>query len=241
MKGVSQDQNPPTLRVDLHRQWGSVEPFGKTGQRIDFTPERIAIITRETTVAERRNPRDSFAGHDMRTSWDVLHHAYFSGCALWTYMTTPFLLVMDGFQVREIEPWREGIEIRRGLRATFPATIASHCVEQDFYFGPDMLMRRHDYKVEIAGNFAVVVAKQGRSSWRCRRRPRRALRSARSRGLLRCDACRAVLQALDHPSPGWPRRLAFPIDCEHGQRQSSRRRLFNRKLDQPPSGVEWHA
>ena len=92
----------------------------------------------------------------MRTHWDPLHRAYFNGYALWTCLTTPFLLAMEGFQVREIEPWREGAEIWRGLRATFPAAIASHSTEQDFYFGPDMLIRRHDYSVEIAGNFQAA-------------------------------------------------------------------------------------
>ena len=42
------------------------------------------------------------------------------------------------------------------MRATFPAAIASHSTEQDFYFGPDMLIRRHDYSVEIAGNFPAA-------------------------------------------------------------------------------------
>lgn len=92
----------------------------------------------------------------MRTSWDPLHRAYFNGYALWTYLTTPFLLAMDGFEASEIEPWREGTEVWRGLRATFPASIASHSAEQDFYFGPDMLIRRHDYRVEIAGNFPAA-------------------------------------------------------------------------------------
>ncbi|XSC43415.1 hypothetical protein ACF1BQ_036415 [Bradyrhizobium sp. RDT10] len=92
----------------------------------------------------------------MRTSWDPLQRAYFNGYALWTYLTTPFLLTMDGFKVREIEPWREGAETWRGLRATFPPEIASHSTEQDFYFGPDMLIRRHDYRVEIAGSFPAA-------------------------------------------------------------------------------------
>jgi hypothetical protein len=157
LKGVVQDQSPRTMRVDLHREWASVEPFGRAGQRTDFTPDRIAIEAEQgRVVAERRCPRAAFARHDMRTEWDSLHRAYFNGYALWTYLTTPFLLAMDGFEVREIEPWREGAEIWRGLRATFPAAIASHSTEQDFYFGPDMLIRRHDYSVEIAGNFAAA-------------------------------------------------------------------------------------
>ena len=157
LKGIDQNQDPRTLQIELHRQWASVEPYGRTGRRAVFTTDHIAIEADEgRIVAERRNPRASFAGHDMRTSWDALHRAYFGGYALWTYLTTPFLLALDGFEVREIEPWREGTEIWRGLRATFPAAIASHSSEQDFYFGPDMLVRRHDYRVEIAGDFAAA-------------------------------------------------------------------------------------
>jgi hypothetical protein len=49
----------------------------------------------------RRSPKDSFAGHQMNTPWDPLHRAYFNGEALWTYLTTPFLLAMDGVHVDE--------------------------------------------------------------------------------------------------------------------------------------------
>ena len=103
------------MRVDLHREWASVEPYGKAGQRTDFTPERIAIEAEGRT--DRCRAKESahvVCGHDMRTDWDPLHRAYFNGYAFWTYLTTPFLLAMDGFQVREIEPWREGAEIWRG-------------------------------------------------------------------------------------------------------------------------------
>jgi hypothetical protein len=157
LKEIEQDQTPRTMRIDLHRERASIAPFGRPGQRMDFTPGHIAIVAEdERVIAERNSPRASFAQHDMRTHWDPLHRGYFNGYALWTCLTTPFLLAMDGFQLREIEPWREGAEIWRGLRATFPATIASHSTEQDFYFGPDMLIRRHDYSVEIAGNFAAA-------------------------------------------------------------------------------------
>jgi hypothetical protein len=157
LKGLDQDQDPRTMRIDLHREWASVEPFGKPGQRTEFSPERIAIVTADgRIVAERKNPRASFARHDMRTHWDPLHRAYFNGYALWTYLTTPFLLAMDGFKVEEIPAWHEGTEIWRGLRASFPTGVASHSSEQDFYFGPDMLIRRHDYRVEVAGNFPAT-------------------------------------------------------------------------------------
>ena len=157
LKEVDQDQKSRTINIDLHREWASVAPFEKPGQRTDFSPERIAIVAEDgRTVAERTSPRASFARHDMRTHWDPLHRAYFNGYALWTGLTTPFLLAMEGFKVEEIEPWREGAEVWRGLRATFPAAIASHSPEQDFYFGPDKIIRRHDYRVEIAGNFPAA-------------------------------------------------------------------------------------
>ncbi|MBR1174540.1 hypothetical protein JQ617_11285 [Bradyrhizobium sp. KB893862 SZCCT0404] len=157
LKGIDQDQAPRTIGIELHRERASVEPFGKSGQRATFNPGRVAIIAADgRIVAMRNNPRAAFARHDMRTHWDPLHRAYFEGCALWTSMTTPFLLATDGFEIREIEPWQEGTEVWRGLRARFPAEIASHSLEQDFYFGPDMLIRRHDYRVEIAGNFPAA-------------------------------------------------------------------------------------
>jgi hypothetical protein len=92
----------------------------------------------------------------MNTFWDLLHRAYFNGYARWTYLTTPFLMAMPGFEVTEIAPWQEGAERWRGLRARFPDAIASHSREQDFYFGDDFLLRRHDYHLEIAGGIPVA-------------------------------------------------------------------------------------
>jgi hypothetical protein len=92
----------------------------------------------------------------MSTAWDPLHRAYFNGYALWTYLTTPFLLAMDGVRVEETEPWREDAETWRVLRAHFPDSIETHCPIQDFFFGEDLLLRRHDYTVTIAGGFAAA-------------------------------------------------------------------------------------
>jgi hypothetical protein len=92
----------------------------------------------------------------LDTPWDALHRAYFNGYVLWTYLTTPFLLVMPGFEIREIASWHEADEHWRGLRTRFPDALASHSTEQDFYFGDDGLLRRHDYHVEVAGGFATA-------------------------------------------------------------------------------------
>jgi hypothetical protein len=75
---------------------------------------------------------------------------------MWTYLTTPFFMAMPGFEVAEIPPWQEGGERWRGLRVRFPDHIASHSKEQDFYFGDDLLLRRHDYHVDVAGGFPAA-------------------------------------------------------------------------------------
>jgi hypothetical protein len=157
MKGLAQDPNPREVTITLHEEGTSISPYGQPDWRIAFTPGRVAIkTTTGAVVSERVDPRASFVGHVMETPWDPLHRAYFSGYAFWTYLTTPFLMAMPGFEVTEISPWREGGEFWRGLRARFPDEIASHSKEQDFYFGDDFLLRRHDYHVDVAGGFPAA-------------------------------------------------------------------------------------
>ena len=124
LKGLIQDPSPRRMTVWLHEERSSVRPYVAPDQRTMFTPERIAIEKLDgKPVAERRAPRDSFAGHQMNTPWDALHRAYFNGEALWTYLTTPFLLVNEGVRVEETEPWQEGEETWRVLRAYFPGSM----------------------------------------------------------------------------------------------------------------------
>jgi hypothetical protein len=75
---------------------------------------------------------------------------------LWTYLTVPFVLTQPGFETDELDPWVEDGEIWRRLRAVFPTRIASHSPEQLFYFGPDGLLRRHDYVMQVGGNSATA-------------------------------------------------------------------------------------
>ena len=59
-------------------------------------------------------------------------------------------------QVEETEPWRERAETWRVLRAYFPGSIETHSLIQDFFFGEDLLLRRHDYSVNVAGGFPAA-------------------------------------------------------------------------------------
>jgi hypothetical protein len=157
IKGQPQDPAPRRMAVALHREWASVRPFGAADQKTDFTAERIAIEKLDGhVVAERSNPRESFAGHDLTTPWDPLQRAYFNGYALWTYLTTPFLMALPGFTVAELDPIEDDGERWSGLQARFPDSVASHSSLQEFYFDGDFLLRRHDYRVDVAGGFAAI-------------------------------------------------------------------------------------
>src|SRR5262245_11456831 len=154
LKGLIQDPAPRQMTVSLREEFASVTPFGQPNWRTHFRPERVAIETLDgEVVRERKDPRASFAGHTMNTPWDPLHRAYFNGYAMWTYLTTPFFMALPGFEVSEIDPITESSEVWRGLRARFPRQYASHSEQQDFYFGNDFLLRRHDYHVDVAGSF----------------------------------------------------------------------------------------
>jgi hypothetical protein len=157
MKGTPQDPTRRRMTVATQREWASVAPYGADDQRTNFTADRIAIEKMDgTVVQERLHPAEHAEGKAVDAPWDALDRAYFNGYALWTYLTTPFHFAMPGFFVEEIEPWREDDELWRGLRITYPRNIASHSRQQDFYFGPDFLLRRHDYHVEASGAFAAT-------------------------------------------------------------------------------------
>ena len=162
LNGVMQDSESRRMTVCLHEERASVWPYGAPDQRTTFTPERIAIEKVDgAVVAERYAPRDSFAGHQMSTPWDPLQRAYFNGEALWTYLTTPFLLAMPGVRLEETEPWQEGGETWQVLRAFFPGSIETHSLIQDFFFDREFRLRRHDYSVNIAGGFHAAQLTSG--------------------------------------------------------------------------------
>jgi hypothetical protein len=42
------------------------------------------------------------------------------------------------------------------LRAQLPGSIDTHSLFQDFFFGEDLQLRRHDYNVNVAGGFRAA-------------------------------------------------------------------------------------
>jgi len=145
------------IHATIHTKQAHTEfaPFLKEGQYCVWEPAQTSVVSGSGEILSKfEEPRASFAGHSLMTQWNEQQLVYFTGYAMWTYLTTPFLFAMPGFESREVEPWDEGEETWRRLKVTFPTSVPSHSKEQTFYFGADGLLRRHDYSVEIMGGTA---------------------------------------------------------------------------------------
>ena len=124
--------------------------FEKVATAVRYQTAQVEMVSK--VIEELLQPRSSFQGHTFETPWSDLQLAYFVGCAMWTYLNTPFLLVRPGIESEEIEPWQEAGETWRRLKVHFPADIATHSKEQTLYFDQQGLLKRHDYDVEISGS-----------------------------------------------------------------------------------------
>ncbi|VWB60693.1 hypothetical protein BLA23254_02805 [Burkholderia lata] len=136
------------VTANLRKQSVAIAAAG--GWHGSFEPDVVRIDSQHGGAAETlRDPRASYRGQTQMTPWDRLHALYFTGYALWTYLTIPFLYTYPGFRTEELPAWEENGEVWRRLKVTFPDSIASHSREQISYFGEDGLLRRHDYTVDV--------------------------------------------------------------------------------------------
>jgi hypothetical protein len=121
------------------------------GRRSVLDGKQQVLQTDTGEVIERRDDPEAMFLAAPDAPWDDMQAAYFASEALWTYLTTPFLYTYPGFEAVEVEPWHENGEVWRSLEVTFPDNIASHTRTQTSHFGPDGLLRRHTYTVDILG------------------------------------------------------------------------------------------
>lgn len=151
VKGKPNVLKDVTIEAQLHQERLTMH-FEGQDKRSVFEPNRVSLETEAGRLSESRNdPRTAFRGHTPETPWDDLHVAYFSSYALWNYLTIPFLYTYPGFVTEELAPWEEDGEQWRALKVIVPDSIASHSRQQVVYFGPDDLLRRHEYTVDILG------------------------------------------------------------------------------------------
>jgi hypothetical protein len=151
LKGQGDALQDVHLEVDTTRQLVTIELAGQD-RRWVFEPHRVAVQRGDGTLIEARDdPERSFDGHQFDTPWDDIHLAYFVGEAQWTYVNMPFLATWPGFASDEIAPIEVGGETWRRLHVTFPDHIKTHSRQQIFCFGPDGLLRRHDFAIDLLG------------------------------------------------------------------------------------------
>jgi len=151
VKGKGDFLKNVVLTADTRKEYLTVD-FPGQNKRAVFEPNRVAIESEVGTLIEaREDPEKSFAGQQRETPWDDIEVTYFVGEALWTYLNTPFLYTHEGFVTEEISSIQVAGETWRRLKVTFPDSVKSHTKEQISCFGPDGLLRRHDYRVDILG------------------------------------------------------------------------------------------
>jgi hypothetical protein len=151
VKGKGDALKDVRFEADTKRQLLTMAYVGQDKQSV-FEPSRVVIQRRHGAVIDARDePERSFDGHQLETPWDDIHLAYFSGEALWTYLNIPFLYTWPGFTTEEVAPIEAEGETWRRLKVTFPEHIKSHTREQISCFGPDGLLRRHDFTLDIIG------------------------------------------------------------------------------------------
>jgi len=145
------------MSADPKNQWVSYRPFIAEGMRSSCTPDHTIIETLDgKPIKNRRNPRAAFNGHTVGSPWDDLNLAYFSGYAIWNYLTAPFIFALPGFETEEIEPWQDNGEKRRRLRVVIPERIATHCPEQTFHVNGHGLICRMDYSAPVTGGAPIA-------------------------------------------------------------------------------------
>lgn len=145
---------PRVAEISTNAQRIVLTPF-PPGDRGVFEGDSVSIETAGGhQIARRLDPRSQLLRLRHRLWWDKLDLLYFTGSALWNYLSVPFIFTNPGFEVRELEPWNEGPETWRRLAVTFPAGFHTHSRHQTFYFSEDGLLRRLDYTAEEFGKGA---------------------------------------------------------------------------------------
>lgn len=151
LKGKGDALRDVRLEVDTTRQLVTTDFVGQDKRSV-FEPSRVVLQRGDGTLIEaREDPERSFDGQKFETPWDDIQLAYFVGEAQWTYLNMPFLYTWPGFVSEEIAPIEADSETWRRLKVTFPDHIKTHTRQQVACFGPDGLLRRHDFTMDVLG------------------------------------------------------------------------------------------
>lgn len=146
-------QHHARMTIDTRCPETAIDDYPAPGQRaVLLGPDRVEIRDGEAVVQGRDDPRAAFSPVPWKP-WDALDFAYFSGYAMWNYLTLPFLLTHPGVET-VVTVRRDG-----GTRAdvVFLADIPTHSRSQTLYFDTAGHLVRHDYTAEVVGGWARAV------------------------------------------------------------------------------------
>ena len=98
-------------------------------------------------VEERAYAREKFPYGRRLFHWDLVDVVYFTGYALWNYLTLPALLIRDDIKWEQVDD--------NVLEANFPDWLPTHTRHQRFHFDPDTgLLQQYDYTADVFGSWA---------------------------------------------------------------------------------------
>ena len=144
---------PPPREIEIfpHECITVFHGYPEEGKRGRFSGGSVRIESSDghTIYAESPDHRRTFRGLSKLRRWSPLDALYFFGYALWHYHVVPFTLGearLHGVLRRRGVP--EGVDV------TFPESVPTHCRRQQFYFGADGRIVRHDYVADVIGPMA---------------------------------------------------------------------------------------
>jgi hypothetical protein len=150
-------QRHARLTINTRKPEVTLWDYPAPGQRATLHgTDRVEITDGGGSVLQSRtNPRAAFAGKRLLTPWDALDFAYFSGYAMWNYLTLPFLLLEPGVTVHSTD--RPAAKGMTRLLVGYPPTIPTHSTDQELYFDQTGRLHRHDYTAEVVGSWATAI------------------------------------------------------------------------------------
>ncbi len=173
---------PREFEVRPHDRLTIFHGYPDDGHLGRFSDDTVSVedVTGREPPTRSVDHRRTFAGLAKHRRWSPLDGLYFFGYALWHYHVLPFTLG-EARLLRVVT--NRGVP--EGIDVVFPRDVATHSPRQQFYFGADGRIVRHDYVAEVVGAWAcgshfwedyarcggLLIARRRRVVYRLGRRP----------------------------------------------------------------------
>ena len=141
-------------QIDVRSPLVMLQGYPEAGATSTFRPDRVEIARTGRPIVVVDAPRARFRSPRTLVWWTEHEMLYFAGYVLWNYAQLPFLLLQPGLTFTDAGTTQRNGETWDKVTVRFPDGFATHSPVQTFYFGPDGLLRRHDYWVGIMGRIA---------------------------------------------------------------------------------------